>query len=106
MPTAEIKTTPGPWKVDGGRGKHGDLYIWQNVKGIRPEHAIATVHEEMMEGAQGNARLIAAAPELLEALRAALAVIQKANAQSGISLDDAKVIIPCLAAIARAEGVQ
>lgn len=98
--------TPGPWKIDGGRGKHGDLYIWQNVKGIMGEHAIATVHEEMVEGAQGNALLIAAAPELLEALRESISVYEThRDAQpTGYFWPDPNYITHARAAIQKTTG--
>lgn len=70
--------TPGPWKVDGGKGKHGDLYIWPDDN-LWGGHAVATVHQEIQEGADANARLIAAAPALLFALEDILAALKKAR---------------------------
>lgn len=58
--------TKGPWHVDGGTNKKGDLYIWKEGE-YYGGHAIATVHGEIEEGSEPNARLIAAAPELLTA---------------------------------------
>ncbi|GEM_PF-976347 len=64
--------TPGPWKVERAQGKRGQLYIWMDGE-YWGGHAIATVHDRVPESASANARLIAAAPELLEALETILA---------------------------------
>ncbi len=61
------KHTPGPWNIDGGTNSNEDLFIWKTGE-YYSGHAIATVHGEIQEGSQANARLIAAAPDLLEAL--------------------------------------
>lgn len=66
------KRTPGPWKLDGGVGKDGDLYVWQDCPPYDGGHGIATVHGQIKEGAAGNALLIIAAPDLLEACEKAL----------------------------------
>lgn len=52
-----IKHTPGPWNVNDERGIDGNIYI-EDALGV-----VAIVTDE------ANARLIAAAPELLEALK-------------------------------------
>jgi len=70
--------TPGPWEAHQGilpdqptvwdvTAKHGWTGPWDNT----PEGwFVATVHEVSgPESAEANARLIAAAPDLLEALR-------------------------------------
>ena len=62
--------TQGKWKIDGGienTNEKGDLYIWPDDDFLGG-HGIATVHGEIQEGSIDNARLIAAAPELLAAL--------------------------------------
>ena len=56
------KHTPGPWSVGGPTGFVNQVYI---------EPAIGAVYGSGDE-AQANAHLIAAAPELLEALQEAL----------------------------------
>lgn len=71
----EAKHTPGPWYVDKEcaiwRRPPAELY--QNGGGVAGDKPLATVHEgwygEDVTGypAQANARLIAAAPDLLEA---------------------------------------
>lgn len=70
------KHTPGPWNVDGGTNNKGDLYIWQTGE-YYGGHAIATVHGEIQEGAEANARLIAAAPDLLATCKASAKQFRK-----------------------------
>ena len=69
------KHTPGPWEIGKNTNEKGDLYIWKagNYFG---DHAIATVHGEIQESGKANARLIASCPELLEACKEALLVLQ------------------------------
>lgn len=89
------KYTPGPWtvhsKVDGleGIGIHsangGYIYV-------------ATIHGPGSRGnipSEANARLIAAAPELLEALF---------KIRDDATLDSSDVVAICNAAIAKATG--
>lgn len=60
------KHTQGPWRV--GKGKYG-YQIWQDVKKGFGNHWIANLKcESCPADALPNAHLIAAAPELLEAL--------------------------------------
>jgi hypothetical protein len=82
------KYSPGPWHIDGGTGKKGELFVWtdrdEKGRGYLGTHevCIATVHTRLFEegqdlacveeGIEANARLIAAAPELLEALKETL----------------------------------
>ncbi len=75
--TQTTKHTPGPWKVDG------DTYI--------TAHSLIIAHCKQngslkLEDAQANARLIAAAPELLEALEYAVLGL-KAEQPSDYSFD-------------------
>lgn len=64
MSNSKVKHTPGPWVVEG--------LVESNGVGafriVSPDntHAVADVYE--IEGREANARLIAAAPEMLEAL--------------------------------------
>jgi hypothetical protein len=71
---SEKKYTPGPWKVS----EHSDeeesaVYspndsIGLQVCGMRPLQSCANVQYISLEQREANAHLIAAAPELLEAL--------------------------------------
>lgn len=69
------KHTPGPWEVSGGDG------IWA-VSPWNARFRLATVTKPSpMNGIdwEANARLIAAAPELLEALRSLTHAVEKRN---------------------------
>lgn len=59
---SDAKHTPGPWKVGGD---DDDIVV------MTGPFFVATIHENCNHGCtDANARLIAAAPDLLEALRA------------------------------------
>lgn len=66
------KHTPGPWVADNGEG-YGEADIWRIQPPIGSN--VKIVAEMICDSAEAeaNARLIAAAPELLEALRLFLA---------------------------------
>ena len=76
----EFKGTPGPWRVSE---KHGDLIdIRHNDNGIGAislnlAHVVA--RQSWSKEAEANAKLIAAAPELLEALQKLLRKAYKQN---------------------------
>lgn len=101
---SESKHTPGPWAfglIDATDPKHGF-----SVNDFGRGHLNATVHvgglSDLKED-EANARLIAAAPDLLTALKKALAVLQKLDLLRHIDpmfpeLDEAN------AAIAKTEG--
>lgn len=82
------KHTPGPWTADGTR-----VYIGDNPKDV---------------GSVANARLIAAAPDLLEALKGVVATncAQRALAypDTFADLSFAIAVDAARAAIAKAEG--
>ena len=73
----EAKHTPGPWEASIQRSKDGrDLgWIVEHVNGRIGWASLAYAHtnkeaDEADPAREANARLIAAAPELLEALKA------------------------------------
>ena len=73
--------TPGPWEVRIERGKHcirpADVKQAGHTVGYAP---LAKVEGDRRVGSQAeNARLIAAAPELLEALQGYVRVIAQAG---------------------------
>ena len=90
--------TPGPWKASQGLpsiGWHvGMPGRWRLIVVGRDERDEGMSDEEL----RANARLIAAAPELLEALRHLVARVIE-NGGTGDLIDSA------LAAIAKAEGI-
>lgn len=115
----ETKHTPGPWKISHG-GLPGDSGFSvasnnaqaENVKVTAECWPCTIVSEEHRQELFANARLIAAAPELLNALRALLAtakVIQSANEslrQNGIHAAGFadSLVTDAEAAIAKAMG--
>lgn len=82
--------TPGPWKVV----TFG--MVVESADGVRVCETHATDRE-------ANARLIAAAPELLEALESVTRCLQWHNEQHGVGMDEA-AIAKAVAAIAKASG--
>jgi hypothetical protein len=76
---SEGKHTPGPWQVSGVRHT-GDLQIGRNTRlhMVGPDgDAVAAVFYDMRDGKGfADARLIAAAPDLLEAARLGRAMRQ------------------------------
>ena len=99
--------TPGPWRVEK---IDGCLYIeagigkrWNNpticnlYDDVTPEDSV-TIHNwyKPHDNSEANATLIAAAPELLEALEAMLATFEPSN--------DFPVMTQAYAAIAKAGG--
>jgi hypothetical protein len=73
----QTKHTPGPWKVSHGEGfAAGGRYYVATEQGYDGRVAVASCSGAPRgdeEVAKANARLIAAAPSLLDACRAALA---------------------------------
>lgn len=66
----EFKGTPGPWRVSEKRGDLIDIRHDNNGPGamsLNLAHVVART--SWLKEAEANAKLIAAAPELLEALR-------------------------------------
>ncbi|HEJ1761975.1 TPA: hypothetical protein SLV11_005855 [Pseudomonas aeruginosa] len=59
--------TPGPWEIE--RYSDGLIQIVGNIHAVSEhEEHVTTVVEEVTRGDEANARLIAAAPDLLESL--------------------------------------
>lgn len=84
------KHTPGPWRVESG-----PYYRAIRVDG----EVIADVRQIGRSFNESNARLLAAAPDLLEALEGLLAVVE----QNDLPLSDPERIA-ARAAIAKAKG--
>lgn len=65
------KHTPGPWEIE--RYSDGLIQIVGNVRAVSEhEDHVTTVVEAVTRGDEANAKLIAAAPELLDALEDAV----------------------------------
>lgn len=72
---SDAKHSPGPWHVDGPR---------QNVYDQRGRHiATATAHNVGIPEMFGNARLIAAAPVMREALQVLLDATKDVDPEEG-----------------------
>ena len=96
----ETKHTPGPWKAR--KGFHADtIEIFHPDKSVKPPFypcEIATIASDRDTAkAKANARLIAAAPELLEALQAFVKYADDVN-------DDSPELDRARSAIAKATG--
>lgn len=91
-----INHTPGPWSARANGAQ------W--VVDAGREQRVASVNTALM-GQEANARLIAAAPELLAALRpfADIGVSENPDYQPMIRMDR-EAILAARAAIAKAEG--
>lgn len=73
----KMKHTPGPWRYDDKTGDSGGLVVWAEG-GDRVARVCWDSCDEQSEAlseTEPNARLIAAAPELLEALQDAMKLI-------------------------------
>lgn len=92
------KHTPGPWKIVDAwndhmvEGQNGEEIIWQDGP-----HDTPTINK-------ANACLIAAAPDLLEALYAMLSYTADLNANQGFDEYDHAAVKNARAAIAKAKG--
>lgn len=90
--------TPGPWRV----GTSGDTHVIESKTG----NWVCDCETHSVKDAQANARLIAAAPELLEACKE-LAELFAPDAFDGIGDSSGAIAIRLArAAILKAEGRQ
>ena len=95
MTTATQTHTPGPWGTSGDAVPHGYTQRWAVNAESNGERVATVFHTE------ANARLIAAAPDLLAALVGLISELELAtcdSAHNGARFDDA------IAAIAAAKG--
>ncbi|HGP4249070.1 TPA: hypothetical protein ACLM19_005256 [Pseudomonas aeruginosa] len=73
------KHTPGPWEIE--RYSDGLIQIVGDVRIVSDdEENVTTVVEAVARGDEANARLISAAPELLEGLKKALEPLEMYHA--------------------------
>lgn len=96
--------TPGPWETPGIDGV--DRVVSATVKGRRRTiaHVYAPYmdHDEAGEERDANARAIAAVPEMVEALRKCLEVIESAQDAMGVGEQDECAAESARAALAKA----
>lgn len=73
----QFKGTPGPWRVSEKHGDLIDIRHENNEPGAMSLNLAQVVaRQSWLKEAEANARLIAAAPELLEALRDMVALVK------------------------------
>ena len=90
--------TPGPWRIEGESGD--SPYIAGAMPSGEPDHVCQIIETPDGED-HANAALIAAAPELLQALRA---LLDQHMAGVDLSVRDRHEWCRAAAAIAKAEG--
>jgi len=99
--------TPGPWAVRLREGRVGERL---QLAIVAPRHGelyqLAVLSCVSLDEGDANARLIAAAPELLAALRGIVDAEDAYMRETGIKPDDpiTDALGPARAAIAKAEG--
>ena len=67
-----LKHTPGPWRI----GDAGKTIFGPKVEGLLPVTVARVAGGSIATGHLPNARLIAAAPELLEALKRCVSILE------------------------------
>ena len=98
--------TPGPWVVVGRLTKYVEARL---VGGLIQEVAACgptMADEGYGQQQEANARLIAAAPDLLEALQELCEIVEDAIEQKSAKDLDSFTLQPARAAIAKATGEQ
>lgn len=97
----QFKGTPGPWRVSEKRGDLIDIRHENNEPGAMSLNLAQVVaRQSWLKEAEANARLIAAAPELLEALREVIGSL----GVMVVDPDNCPEIIKARAAINKATG--
>jgi hypothetical protein len=94
------KYTPGPWELRNEFGMQGLIYPRQAANPV----ASVTGYYTLTRQTEANARLIAAAPELLEALELLVSTYFDTSGAHG--LNEREIVDKAYAAIAKAKGGQ
>ena len=96
-----MKSTPGPWKV----GKNHPKWPLVDVCHVDAEEGqeVCTIYGPSPEEAEANARLISAAPELLDALKDLVDAAFESGSSEKVD-PDGELFYAAKQAIARAEG--
>lgn len=79
--TAKPQHTPGPWRTSNGQGQYHTSVLCNGWRSSRDKVVICSISPAprtpaAWEEAEANARLIASAPDLLDALKQALEQLQ------------------------------
>jgi hypothetical protein len=98
----EFKGTKGPWRVSEMRGDLID--IRHNDEGISLNLAHVVARRSWLKEAEANAKLIAAAPELLEAVRQLHDYVEDTHCESHDECEPSHPMALARAAIAKALG--
>lgn len=99
--STNTKHTPGPWAITRYSTSDGQLRIVTDDNQALPLASVNYGDGITMKTTAANARLIAAAPDLLEALKKVLAF---AEAPVSMSADHDGILAEVRAAIAKATG--
>lgn len=100
----QFKGTPGPWRVSEKRGDLIDIRHENNEPGAMSLNLAQVVaRQSWLKEAEANARLIAAAPELLEALQDVISTWVDED-MADITDAEEQSLIKALAAINKATG--
>ena len=97
-----VKHTPGPWKIKGPDRVEGDYAILAD--GFIIAQAYKQTDDDRFEPVDANARLIAAAPELLKECEKSLEAFLHIQQYIEPSMIDEDGIKQLKAAIAKAKG--
>jgi predicted GNAT family acetyltransferase len=81
---SDERFTPGPWKA-----KLDHQYYWSVYSDSETYFRIASASDILPDRGEANARLMASAPDLLEALKAAKEVVDVAEGMTACRSDDA-----------------
>ena len=100
--TEKVKHTPGPWTLTEHSGKYTPRHIIRSKNAAIIE--FASFGSVGIEQREANARLIAAAPELLEALEQAHTLIGELLIDNVLGEDVIPVHDAMMAAIRKAKG--
>lgn len=102
----DMTHTPGPWNLQGQWQLKTATGDWVDAECIEAPKwgAIGAWVDSSSDEREPNARLVAAAPELLHALAAAVSILSGWEATSRLDAGDTETVRLCKRALAKAEG--
>jgi len=95
---SDTRFTQGPWF------RHGRVGVYRTAETDDSDALVALVYSSGGGSTDGNAHLIAAAPELYEALDKARWLLRAICGTDGNYPDEREVLRQCTAALAKARG--
>lgn len=103
--SAIVKHTPGPWaRVPDERFRHDNSAGVRDATGSYVAAALDFNRSDRDAEVEANARLIAAAPELLATLKDVIAHLRSITLDPGDDEDDAPALVAAETLVAKAEG--